>query len=139
MNEQERQNLIGVLEQKKDWLQKMLQVTKQFEKQLLSDDVDAFAEGLKKREDMIAKIDAFVRIQRNMPTLDDPQIAQLKESTRNIIREILRADEKNSALAADKINHYKEQIRNLNQQKKGMGSYSKAYQENDAVYFDSKK
>ncbi len=139
MNEQERQNLIGVLEQKREWLQKMLEVTRQFEKQLLSDDVDAFAEGLKKREDMIAKIDAFVRIQRNMPSEDDHEIARLKESTRQIIREILKADEKNSALAADKINLYREQIRNLNQQKKGVSSYTKAYPQNDAVFFDSKK
>lgn len=137
MNTLERQNLLGILKQKKEWLEKMLKVTIEFEKQLLSDDIDAFVEGLQSREDMIGRIDAFVRMEREMPCKNDPEIESLKQRTRTIIREILKIDQKNAALAAKKIEDYKEQIKNINQQKKSAG-YAKAYGNSNAVYFDKK-
>ena len=139
MNTQERENLLGILAQKKELLTKMRDVTKQFGTLLEHDEVDAFANGLSEREDIIKKIDVFTKMERQMPRFEDNQVEGLKNQSRDIIREILKIDEQNAQLAQKKIQQYRVQIKNLNQQKKGIGQYTKAYKKNEAFYFDEKK
>ena len=139
MNKQDRDNLLGVLEQKKEWLSKMRDMTEQLAALLGDDDVDAFSDGLEQREDIISKIDAFTRMERQMPDVEDEQVELLKQQTRDIIREIMKMDEQNAALAQEKIEQYRVQIKNMNQQKIGIGQYARAYQANEAFYFDEKK
>jgi hypothetical protein len=139
MSTRDRENLLGLLGQKKELLTKMRDVTKQFGTLLENDDVDTFADGLQQREDIISKIDAFTRMERQMPKIEDEQVESLKQQSRDIIHEILKIDEQNKVLAQKKIEQYRVQVRSLNQQRKGIGQYSKAYQKNEAFYFDEKK
>jgi hypothetical protein len=139
MNKQDRDNLLGILEQKKGLLSKMRDVTSQLAALLSKDDVDAFSDGLEQRQDIISKIDAFTRMERQMPETEDEQVKLLKEQSRDIIRDILKIDEQNAVLAQKKIEQYRAQIKSLNQQKIGIGQYTRTYQKNEAFYFDEKK
>ena len=139
MNKRNRENLLGLLEQKKELLTKMRDVTKHFGTWLENDDVDTFVDGLQQREDIIKKIDAFTKMERQMPEVEDEQVRSLKQQSRDIIQEIMKFDEQNAALAKNKIDQYKVQIRSLNQQKKGIGQYERASKMNEAFYFDEKK
>lgn len=139
MSTRDRENLLGLLEQKKELLTKMRDVTKHFAALLENDEVETFADGLQQREDMIKKIDAFTKMERQMPEIEDEQMASLKQQCRELIREMLSIDEQNAQLAQTKIEQYRSQIRNLNQQRKGIGQYSNVYKKNEAFYFDEKK
>ncbi len=139
MSTRDRENLLGLLEQKKELLTKMRDITKEFAELLEADDVDAFVDGLQQREDIIKKIDAFTKIERQMSEIEDEQVKLLKQQSRDIIQEILKIDEQNTALAQNKIDQYRVQIRSLNQQKKGIGQYQKANKMNEAFYFDEQK
>lgn len=139
MKPQDRENLLGVLEQKKEWLTKMREITKQCGIMLNNDEVDAFSKSLEAREGIIGRIDAFSRIEKQMKVADDAQIKVLKQQIRDIIFEIIQLDERNASLAQTKIELYKAQLKSLNQKKKGIGKYTKAYQKDEAYYFDKKK
>lgn len=139
MSKRDHENLLGLLEQKKELLTKMRDVTKRFGTWLENDDVDTFVDGLQQRDDIIKKIDAFTKMERQMPEVEDEQVRSLKQQSRDIIQEIMKFDEQNAALAKNKIDQYKVQIRSLNQQKKGIGQYERANKMNEAFYFDEKK
>ncbi len=139
MNPADRDQLLGILEHKRDWLTKMRDLTEQCGILLEKDDVDAFSKSLEAREGIIGKIDAFSKIEKQLPTVDDAQILVLKQEIRGIIQEIIKLDEQNEVLARHKIELYKADLKNLNQKKNGIGKYKNAYQKNDAFYFDEKK
>ncbi len=135
----DRDQLLGILQLKKEWLTKMRELTEQSGNLLKNDDVDAFSKSLEEREGIIGKIDAFSKMEKQIPDTHDAQILVLKQEIRGIIQEIIRLDEQNEALARQKIELYKVDLKNLNQKKKGIGKYKNAYQKNDAFYFDEKK
>ncbi len=139
MNTKDRDILLSILEKKNEWLTKMRDVTKTFTALLDKDDVDAFADGLRQREEIIKTIDALTKIEKQIKGIDTEQAELLKQQSREMMREILTLDEQNTALAQEKIGQYKEQIRSLNQQKKGIGQYARIYKKNEAYYFDQKK
>lgn len=136
--DKEHGDLLSVLEQKKEWLLKMLNITRQFKVMLEADHIDEFENGLKSREKMIAKIDGLTSIEREFGTDSSVDIVVIKKQTQEIIREILQADKENTELATKKIKWYKEQIKKINDRKKGSSSYSNNVQGN-AFYVDAKK
>ena len=139
MSDKDCDQLLGVLAQKKEWLMKMHELTEQCGVMLENDDIDAFSKSLEAREGIIAKIDAFSKMEKQMTAVKDAQIVVLKQEIRGIIHKIIQLDERNADLAKSKIELYKEEIKNLNQKKKGIGTYKNAYLKNDAYYFDEKK
>ena len=139
MSLSDKDQLLGILQLKKEWLTKMREMTEQSGILLKNDDVDAFSQSLEEREGIIGKIDAFSKMEKQVPDTHDAQILVLKQEIRGIIQEIIRLDEQNEALARQKIELYKVDLKNLNQKKKGIGKYKNAYQKNDAFYFDEKK
>ena len=132
-------DLSSLLRQKKELLEKMLELTQQFTLLLEQDRVDDFAEGLKNRETIIQKVDSLAKMEKRFRLPDETDPDGLIKQTQNIIREILKLDAKNAALAAEKINGYKQQIKSLNEKKKGIGNYAKTGQDDDAFYVDAKK
>lgn len=139
MSTQDHENLLGILKEKNEWLTKMRDITKQCGILLNDDEVDAFSKSLAAREGMISKIDAFTKMEKKMTSVDDVQVVVLKQQTRDIIHEIMQLDEQNAAMAEKKIDVYKAHLKSLNQHKKGLGEYTKAYQKSQAYYFDKKK
>ena len=139
MSLSDRDQLVGKLQLKKEWLTKMRELTEQCGVLIKNDDVDAFSQSLEEREGIIGKIDAFSKTEMQIPDTHDAQIVVLKQEIRGIIQEIIRLDEQNEALAREKIELYKADLKNLNQKKEGIGKYKNAYQKNDAFYFDEKK
>lgn len=139
MNPKDGGQLLAILEQKKEWLTKMQNLTEQCGIQLQNDDIDAFSKSLEAREGIISKIDAFSQMEKQMPPVKDNQIVVLKQEIRGIIHKIMQLDEHNTELAQSKIELYKEELKNLNQKKKGIGTYKNAYLKSDAFYFDEKK
>ncbi|MFA5675709.1 MAG: hypothetical protein WDA65_04220 [Christensenellales bacterium] len=136
--DKEQGDLLSILEQKKEWLTKMLDITRQFKVMLEADRIDEFEDGLKNREIMIAKIDGLTNIERKISTKSGADTVIIKKQTQEIIKEILKVDKENTELATKKIKWYKEQIKSINDRKKGMGSYSQD-QRGDAFYVDAKK
>ncbi len=134
----EQGNLLSILEQKKEWLTKMLDITRQFKALLEADRIDEFENGIKSRETIIAKIDGLINIERKFGNKNSADIVILKKQTQEIIQQILEVDKENTELATKKIKWYKEQIKSINESKKGTSSYSKSMQEN-AFYVDAKK
>ena len=63
---------------------------------------------------------------------------EIKKKTQALIHEILALDEKNAALAQEKISVYKQQIKSFNENKKGIGNYTMNGKE-DAFFVDAKK
>ncbi len=139
MSLSDRDQLVGILQLKKEWLTKMRELTEQCGVLIKNDDVVAFSQTLEEREGIIGKIDAFSKTEKQIPDTHDAQIVVLKQEIRGIIQEIIRLDEQNEALAREKIELYKADLKNLNQKKEGIGKYKNAYQKNDAFYFDEKK
>ncbi len=139
MSQADRDQLQNILEQKKEWLIKMRDITRQCAGMLENDDVDAFAGSLEAREGIIVKIDAFSKMEKQISAADDAQILVLKQDIRGIIQEIIQLDEQNTAQAQLKLELYKDELKNLNQKKQGIGKYINAYQKTDAFYFDEKK
>ena len=139
MSPMANEELRGVLEQKKEWLLKMHDLTEQCGLMLQSDDVDAFSASIEAREGIISKIDAFSKMEKQLPDSDDAQILVLKQEIRGIILKIMQLDEQNALLAQSKIERYKAELKDLNQSKKGISMYKNAYLKNDAYYFDEKK
>lgn len=139
MSQSDRDQLLSILELKKEWLTKMREMTEQCKTLLENDDVDAFSKALEAREGIIGKIDAFSKTEKQYTDADDAQILVLKQEIRGIILEIIKLDEKNEALAQHKIELYRADLKNLNEKKKGIGMYTNAYKKNDAFYFDEKK
>ncbi len=139
MSPNDGDQLLLILKQKKEWLTKMRDLTEQCGVQLENDDIDAFSKSLEAREGIISKIDAFSKMEKQMPDVKDAQIVVLKQEIRGIILKIIQLDEHNTDLAQSKIELYKEELKNLNRKKKGIGTYKSAYLKNDAFYFDEKK
>jgi hypothetical protein len=139
MSQPDLNHLLSILEQKKEWLTEMREITIKCGTMLENDDVDAFSESLEAREGIINKIDAFSKIEKQIPNVADKQVDVLKHEIRGIILKIIELDERNTSLAQSKIDLYKAQLKDLNQKQKGIGKYKNAYQKNDAFYFDEKK
>lgn len=139
MSQADRDQLQDILEQKKVWLIKMRDITRQCADMLEKDDIDAFSGSLEAREGIISKIDAFSKKEKQISAADDAQILVLKQDIRGIIQEIIQIDEQITAQANSRIEFYKDELKNLNQKKKGIGKYINAYQKTDAYYFDEKK
>lgn len=139
MDTQGHNDLGALLQQKKEWLERMLDITRRFGALLLADKIDEFADGLKSREAIIARIDAITRMERQLEPGDGADTEKLKKQTQELIRDILRIDADNAALAKEKVKRYREQIKSINDSKKGLGNYAKAPGNDDAFYVDAKK
>ncbi len=124
---------------KKEWLEKMLSLTQQFSRLLEADRIEEFAQGLKSREVIIAKIDELAKKERKQKSRRDEETDALFSQTQDLIRAIMKLDAMNADLAEKKINLYKQQIKSLNEGKKGIGNYAKSGKSDDAFYVDAKK
>lgn len=135
----EQNSLAAVLQQKKEWLSQMLNITKQFYSLLEADRIDDFASGLKNREALIAKIDALTEKEKQLKSQESTNTEVLKQQTQGLIRDILSLDKKNTDLAAEKLSQYREQIKKVGQTKKGINQYSETNKKEDAFFIDAKK
>lgn len=139
MNAKECDNLLAVLQQKKQWLDKMLAVTQQLMGYIEADRIDEFAAGLKNREQIISKIDAFARMERQFADQSNAETDAIKTQTQAVIHQILQLDAQNAKLAGEKIALYKQQIKSINESKKGVDNYARPYPSDDAFYIDTKE
>lgn len=139
MNAQECENLLAVLQQKKQWLDKMLTVTRELKGYIEADRIDEFAAGLKSREQIISKIDAFAKMERQFDDQSSAETDKVKVQTQTVIHAILQMDAENAKQAAEKIALYKKQIKSINESKKGMDNYAKPHPSDDAFYVDTKE
>jgi len=62
-----------------------------------------------------------------------------KKAVRDIVAKTLKLDEENTSMAQEKLQTYRDQIRHLNQTKKGVGSYTRPMNQDDAFYIDANK
>ncbi len=139
MNTQEKAELMRILIQKKELLSKMLEMTMQIKTELQQDRIDAFARAIGGRQTLITQIDALTRAEHDFNADDDLEVVALKKEIRGIVGQTLWQDEENTALAQDKLQKYREQIRHLNQTKKGVGHYARPIEPEDAFFVDANK
>ncbi len=139
MKQQDKSELMSVLGQKKELLEKMMNMTAQIKTELQQDKIDAFAEGINTRQTIIAAIDELTRAEHGFETADDIEILALKKEIRGIIARTLQLDEENTTLAHEKLQLYKDQIKHLNQAKKGVDHYTNPTESQDAFFVDASK
>ena len=139
MNTQNKEELKSILLQKKELLGKMLNMTIQIKAELQQDNIEAFAEAIKNRQMIIAGIDELTKAEHALGTEDDIEILALKKEIRDIVAQTLQQDEENTTLAHDNLQLYKDQIKHLNQTKKGVGHYANQAEGQDAFFVDANK
>jgi hypothetical protein len=139
MSAENTEKLLEILQEKIEWLTKMRDITEKCGIMLENDDVDAFLRSLEKREDIIGKIDACSQIELRLPISDDERVIRKKQAIRDLTADIIRMDDQNTAAAAEMLESYKKQLKNINEKRHGIGRYTNAYQQSEAYYFDEKK
>ena len=139
MTGQEKTELIGILNQKKDLLGKMLLMTDNIKSELQQDRIEAFAEAINGRQKLIAQIDTLTKEEQAFGSGDDIEVMSLKKEIRAIVAQTLKQDEENTILAQQKLQVYRDQIRNLNQTKRSVGGYTRAISSEDAYFVDANK
>ena len=139
MTGQEKTELIKILIQKKNLLGKMLMMTDNIKSELQQDSIEAFAEAIDNRQKLIAQIDSLSRLEQAYSVADDIEVMSLKKEIRAIVAQTLKQDEENTALAQQKLQMYRDQIRNLNQSKKSVGGYTRPMNKEDAYFVDANK
>ena len=137
MNTQDKTELTRILVQKKDLLTQMLGLTKQIETELLQNRIEAFQEVIKARQSLIAQIDALTEAERAFSADGDAAVLAAKQDIRSIMAQMLELDEKNTALAQQKLDSYRARIRRLNQTKKGVGTYTRPINQDNAYFIDA--
>lgn len=140
MNAQQKTALMNTLNQKKGLLEKMLTLTCQIKAELQRNSIDAFAEALKNREAIVSKIDVLTKAEHEWPAAtDDIEVLGMKKEIRGIISRTLKQDEENMTLAQELIQKYRNQIKHLNETKKGVGRYTQPFENKDAFFVDANK
>jgi flagellar protein FliS len=139
MKTQEKTELMRILGLKKDMLTRMLGLTQQIRDELLYDRIEAFDEAIKARQALIGQIDALTRAEHNISADDDIGVIAAKRAVRDIVAKTLKLDEENTALAQQKLESYRSQIRQMNQTKKGVGTYARPMNQENAYFVDANK
>jgi predicted transcriptional regulator len=137
MNTQDKTELMRILVQKKDLLTQMLGLTKQIESELLQDRIEAFQEVVNARQSLISQVDALNEAERTFNADGDAAVLAAKQDIRSIVAQMLELDKKNTALARQKLDSYRAQIRRLNQTKKGVGAYTRPMNQDNAYFIDA--
>jgi hypothetical protein len=130
-----------ILGLKKDMLTQMLGLTQRIKDELLFDRIEAFDKAIKARQTLISQIDALTRAEHNISicTNDDTAVLAAKRAVREIVAKTLKLDEENTVLAQQKLESYRTQIRQMNQTKKGVGTYARATSQEEAYFVDANK
>jgi hypothetical protein len=139
MKAQEKAELMRILGQKKDMLASMLGLTQRIKAELQQDRIDAFAEAIKARQELIARIDTLTRAEHGISAGDDIEVMTEKKGIRDIVARTLMLDEENTALAQEKLQTYRDQIRHLNQTRKSVGGYTRPMNQDNAYFVDANK
>ena len=137
MNTQDKTELTRILVRKKDLLTQMLGLTRQIETELLQDRIDAFQEVINARQSLIAQVDALTGAERAFDADADAAVLAAKHDIRSLVSQMLELDAKNTALAQQKLESLRAQIRRLNQTKKGVGTYSRPMSPDNAYFIDA--
>ena len=136
---QQKAELVRILIQKKDLLGKMLMMTDNIRTELQRDRIEAFAEAIGVRQKLIAQIDTLTKAEQAFGPGDDIEVMSIKKEIRAIVAQTLKQDEENTALAQQKLQMYKDQIRHLNQTKKSVGGYTRSMNNEDSYFVDANK
>jgi hypothetical protein len=139
MRVQEKADLMNILDQKKALLVRMLELTQKINKELQQDRIEAFGESIKARQTLISQVDELTRAEHGISAGDDIEVMGTKKAIRDIVAETLKLDEENTNLAQQKLQTYRDQIRQLNQTKKGVGGYTRPMSQGSAFYVDANK
>jgi hypothetical protein len=137
MNMQDKTELMRILGQKKDLLTQMLGLTQQIKDELLQDRIEEFEATVKARQSLILQIDALTGAERAFSAEGDAAVLAAKKDIRGIVAQMLELDEKNTALAQQKLESYRNQIRHLNQTRKGVGTYTRPMNQDNAYFIDA--
>ncbi len=136
---QEKAELTRVLVQKKELLKKMLLLTTDIRADLEQDRIEAFADAIGLRQQIIVQVDSLTKEEQAFSAEEDIEIMMLKKEIRGIVAQTLQQDEENTALAQQKLEKYRDQIKKLNQSKKSVGGYTRPVGNEAAYFVDSNK
>lgn len=142
MNEKEYSDPIKVLKLKRDLLLSMFGIMEKNNDLINQDRIDEFQIQTQKTQEIIQKVDELNLLlakmsQQQKDSLSGQNAVGLKNDIKDILKKIINMNKKNNAVAKEKVESYKNQIKNLNQTKKGM-AYAKDKSHN-AVFVDAKK
>ncbi len=145
MNDKEKSNLLGYLQQKKACLKSILDMTKERKFAVNEENVERIQNFLKKREPLIdnckyldKKIKEFIILDEDKNDFFYKDVQKIKSETDDIIREIVSLDKKNQKIMTELLQLIKSNIKNIKVSKQVKSGYDDFFQGQSYGSFDSK-
>jgi hypothetical protein len=135
---------------KLELLQSILNITQRQEELIEKDDMDAFERNLERRQKLMEKVDALdlsrdqilklliLKNKHDKAAEEITDVKLLKDRIQETLSEITRLNTCTQKSAQDKLEEYRKKVKETQQAKKCLHSYSGAYPV-DGIHFDTKK
>lgn len=118
---------------KKELLLQLIELDKSIRCLISDENIDELGVKLEKRQDIIERLEELKN--SNEPEQIDSNVSEIDA----IISEVKKSDKENILLVDNMRKKYRSQIKNLNQSKKKLGSYTQAGNNSDGYFVDAKK
>lgn len=139
--------LMQLLAEKKQYLLQFLDITTAQTALIESEDMDALAENLELRAQIIAKVDGLRPELDKLPAsasalpggADGAAIVDLQQQISRILKEISEIDHKNHLAARERMDYFQAEIRRAGETRKGVGAYLMSAEVFSSEYFDERQ
>ena len=133
----ERVELLEKLQQTIDTLHSQLKTQQQF---LEIDDVNGFIESMTENQSRLSEMEELMMSLQSLETKSPSSKSRAMEDGIAIsLRHLQEAERRTNALANEKLESYRKNVREIRLVKKGARSYLSPYSSSDGMYFDKKK
>lgn len=146
MNDDEKKTLLKLLQNKKECLQKILDMTEERKFEVVEDDVERFYNFFQKREVLFQKcrsldekIGKFDVLGEDRNSLFYKDVEKINLDIKDIAKKIIFIDEKNKAVMKELMELVKRNMRNLQRSKQVRKGYGEFPYFDSYGGFDSKK
>lgn len=124
-----------MLSTKKKLLLQLLELDKAIRCLISEENIDELSVKLEQRQDLIQRLEELSKNSGVAEPIDSNVISEIDA----IVSEVKKSDKENKLLAHNMLDKYRGQIRNLNQSKKKLGSYTQVGENSDGYFVDAKK
>lgn len=146
MNDDEKKTLLKLLQDKKECLQKILDMTKERKFSVVEEDVERFYNFFQKREVLFQKcrsldekIGKYNILDEDRNSLFYKDVEKINLDIKDIAKKVISIDEKNKSVMKDLMELVKKNMRNLQKSKQVRKGYGEFPYINTYGGFDSKK
>lgn len=146
MNSDDKKRLLELLEQRKNCLTTILEMTKERKFDVVEEDVERFYNFFNKREALFKnckildkKINEFIILDEDKNSFFYREVEKTKNETKDIIKQIISIDEENRKIMTKLLQLIKNNLRNLKRSQQVRQGYDEFFMGQSYGGFDSKK